>query len=259
VGDLISGWGVAASFVLIAAALALSRWRRLGLEGTIAGAAGRAALQLAVVGVVLVPVLAADAPLALSFLWVALMVVIAGETIQRRAPAVRRLRIVGYAAIGLSLATGLVVVFGLGILPLEPVALVPIAGIVVGNTMPSTVLAVRRTVAELDGSRGQIEAMLALGFPSIEARRIPVREAARTALIPQIERTKVVGLVALPGAMTGLLLAGVRPLDAVAVQLAVMYLILGAVAVSVVVVVLAMSGMAFTPDQRFVPFEPPGG
>ncbi len=254
-GDLISVWGVAASLVLIAVAVGLSRWRRLELEKTIGWAALRAAVQLGVVGVILVPVLSSDAPLAYSWLWVALMVVIAGETVQRRSPSVPGLRYIGYGALGASLATGLLVIFGLRILPLEPVSLVPIAGITLGNTLPSTVLAARRTVEELKTQSGQIEAMLALGFPALEARRRPVIDAARTALIPQIERTKVVGLVALPGAMTGLLLAGVEPLQAVAVQLAVMYLILGAVAVSVIVVVLGSAGKAFTSDQRFVPFE----
>ena len=228
--------------MLVAVSIGLSRWKRLDLEGTIAWSAVRAAVQLLAVGFILVPVLAADAPLGLSFLWILLMVVIAGETIQRRAPTVPGLRKIGYGAIGISTLTSLLVVFGLGILPLEPVALVPIAGIIVGNTMPSTVLAARRTVAELETNAGQIEAMLALGFSASEARRTVIKSAARTALVPQIERTKVVGLVALPGAMTGLLLAGVPPVEAVSVQLAVMYLILGAVAVSVIVVVLAALG-----------------
>ncbi len=253
--DPIGLWGVVASLVLVAAAIALSAWRKLGLSATISWASLRAAVQLFVVGLVLVPVLAADAPLGLSFLWIVAMVLIAAETVRHRAPGVPGLRSIGLVAIGSSLATSLLVVFGLGILPLEPVALVPIAGILVGNTMPSTVLAVRRTLEELDGKRGEIEAMLALGFSSLEARRRPVRLAARTALIPQIERTKVVGLVALPGAMTGLLLAGVDPIDAVAVQLAIMYLILGAVAVSVLVVVLAVSARAFTADARYEPLS----
>ncbi|MFQ5554748.1 MAG: iron export ABC transporter permease subunit FetB [Acidimicrobiia bacterium] len=248
--------GVAASLALIVVAIALSAWRKLGLGATITWAAAQAAIQLFAVGFILVPVLAVDAPLGLSFVWVAAMVAIAAETVQRRAPRVRGLRVVALGALGLSLATGLLVVFGLSILPLEPVAIVPVAGILVGNTMPSTVLAVSRTVEELESRKGEIEAMLALGFSSAEARRRPLRLAARTALIPQIERTKIVGLVALPGAMTGLLLAGVDPVDAVAVQLAVMYLILGAVAVSVLVVVVAVAARAFTPDGRFVPFLP---
>ena len=77
-------------------------------------------------------------------------------------------------------------------------------------------------------------------------------------MIPQIERTKVVGLIALPGAMTGLLLAGVDPVDAVVIQLIVMYLILGAAAVCVVSVVAAVSRAAVTADLRAAPWTQPG-
>ena len=250
-------WGVVASLVLVVLAVGLSIWRGLGLSATITWAATRAAVQLFAVGLVLAPLLATDAPLGLSFVWIAAMVVVAAETVRFRAPNVPGLRWVALAAIGFSSVTGLAVVFGLQILPLEPIALIPIAGILIGNTLPSTVLGVSRTVAELDGNRAEIEGMLALGFPSSEAKRRPIRAAARTALIPQIERTKVVGLVALPGAMTGLLLAGVDPVDAVALQLVVMYLILGAVAVSVLIVVLVVSAGAFTSDGRYEPFAAP--
>ena len=75
-------------------------------------------------------------------------------------------------------------------------------------------------------------------------------QSARTALIPQIERTKVVGLIALPGAMTGLLLAGVEPVDAVVVQLIVMYLILGGVALSVAIVTTATVTSALSSGLR---------
>jgi len=74
----------------------------------------------------------------------------------------------------------------------------------------------------------------------------------RTAITPQIESTRAVGLIFLPGAMTGLILAGVDPLDAVLVQMVVMYLILGSV--TVVATVVALSGVRrlFTPDQRLI-------
>jgi putative ABC transport system permease protein len=74
----------------------------------------------------------------------------------------------------------------------------------------------------------------------------------RTALLPQIESTKSVGLIALPGAMTGLILAGVDPAQAVKIQVAVMYLILGSVATSVTVVGLGLTRRLFTPDHRLV-------
>ena len=75
--------------------------------------------------------------------------------------------------------------------------------------------------------RPEVEARLALGQPWQEASKPFVRSALRTALTSQIENTKAVGLVFLPGAMTGLILAGADPVDAVLVQAAIMYLILG--------------------------------
>ena len=68
----------------------------------------------------------------------------------------------------------------------------------------------------------------------------------------QIETTKAVGLVFLPGAMTGLILAGVEPDDAVRVQAAIMFLILGAVAINVVVIGTGVTRRLFTPDHRLV-------
>lgn len=74
------------------------------------------------------------------------------------------------------------------------------------------------------------------------------QRAARSALIPQVERTKVVGLIALPGAMTGLLLAGIEPVEAVAIQLLVMFLVLGTAAVCVVSLVTAVMRASVTDE-----------
>ena len=79
-----------------------------------------------------------------------------------------------------------------------------------------------------------------------------MRGALRTTLIPQIETTKAVGLVVLPGAMTGLILAGVSPLNAVLVQAAVMYLVLGSVATTTTVVALGVQRRLFTRDHRLL-------
>ena len=78
----------------------------------------------------------------------------------------------------------------------------------------------------------------------------------RTALIPQIETTKAVGLIVLPGAMTGLILAGVDPIDAVQVQAAVMYLVLGSVATTTAVMALGIRRRLFTRDHRLVRLGP---
>ena len=106
--------------------------------------------------------------------------------------------------------------------------------------------------------RGALEGGLALGLtPRQAALPITVR-ALRTALTPQIETTKSVGLVFLPGAMTGLILAGVDPLDAVLVQVVVMYLVLGSVATTTAVVAIGLRRRLFTPDWRLVTLPPAG-
>ena len=81
----------------------------------------------------------------------------------------------------------------------------------------------------------------------------------RTALIPQIETTKAVGIVFLPGAMTGLILAGVDPVDAVLVQVVVMYLVLAAVATTTVVIGLGLQRRLFTADHRLLRIERASG
>ena len=89
--------------------------------------------------------------------------------------------------------------------------------------------------------RGQIEAMLALGFGAHASIRPQVTKAVRTALTPPIERMRMIGLVLLPGTMTGMLLAGVEPLQAVMTQMVVSFLILGGVTLTVTTVVLGCS------------------
>jgi putative ABC transport system permease protein len=153
-------------------------------------------------------------------------------------------------SIGGSTLVSLVVVFGFGVLPAEPIQLIVVAGITIGNALPATVVAADQVTRKMTEDRMQVEGLLSLGFSSKQASHYVVRESTRVALLPQIERTKIVGLVALPGAMTGLLIAGVEPIDAVVIQLVVMYLVLGTVAISSTVVAIVTAAQSFTPDQR---------
>lgn len=248
------GWGgLAASLVLVAVAVGASVAFGLGLARSILWASLRAAVQLAAVGVALGLVLADGAWAGWAWLWVAAMTVFAAATVARRAPEVAGMFAVALAACAAVVVVAMAVVFGLGIFPAEPRAIVPIGGMMVGNAMAATVVAARRIVAELSEQRLEVEARLALGQPWPEASRPYVRRAMRTAMTTQIESTKAVGLVFLPGAMTGLVLAGVDARQAVAVQLAVMYLILGSVATAVVVIGLGLVRRLFTADHRLRP------
>lgn len=247
------GWtGLAISLLLVGVAVILSMARRLGLERSIVWAAIRALVQLLIVGVALDLVLEPDRPLAWSFLWVAVMLVFAAETVRRRAPEIPELFVLTLVAFGAASIITLGVLFGLQIFELDARTLIPLAGLMVGNSMTASVVVARRVYEEFRDKRAEVEARLALGQTSTEAARPYVRSALRTALIPQIETTKAVGLVFLPGAMTGLILAGVEPIDAVQVQAAVMYLVLGSAATTTSVIALGVQRRLFTRDHRLV-------
>lgn len=252
------GWtGLAASLALIAFVIVLSIVQRLGLERSIAWSATRALAQLLAVGYALTFIIDPDRPVAFAWAWVALMVTVAAVTVQHRAREVPGIFPLALLGTGASAAVSLGVIFAFGIFPMEGKTVVPLAGMMIGNSMTATVVASRRIVAELTDKRGEVEARLALGQPWQQAARSYVREALRTAMLPVIEQTKVVGLISLPGAMTGLILAGVDPAEAVKIQAAIMYLILGSVATTTSVIGLGVTRRLFTADHRLVPRRRP--
>jgi putative ABC transport system permease protein len=252
------GWtGLAASLVLVAIAVVVSMVQRLDLERSIIWASIRALVQLLAVGYALVYIIDPDRPVIAAWAWVVLMIAIAALTVQNRAKEVPRIFGLAFLATGASAAVSLGVIFALHIFPMEGRTVVPLAGMMIGNTMAATVVAARRIVAELTDKRAEVESRLALGQPWRDAARPYVREALRTAVLPQIEQTKIVGLIALPGTMTGLVLAGVDPADAVKTQAAVMYLILGSVPTTVTVIGLGLTRRLFTPDHRLIPLTRP--
>lgn len=241
-----------ASLSLVAVAVAISIYLKLGFERSIITASARAAVQLGIVGLLLALLIESEWDEALAAVWIAAMVVIASVVTGWRARS-REIMPAAAAAIGIATAISLAIVFGFRILPADPIQLVVVAGITIGNALSATVVAADQVNTQINEHRLRIEGLLALGLDSGQAALFIVREATRVALLPQIERTKVVGLVALPGAMVGLLIAGVEPMDAVVIQLVVMFLVLGTVAVSGTVVALATARKAFTPDQRLRP------
>lgn len=245
--------GLATSLVLIVVGIVLSRVQRLELEVPIVIAVARAMVQLLIVGVALQLVIDEGRPLAWAWLWVAVMAVFAASTVQRRVPRLPGVFAAGLVAFALSLGVSLLVTFGFGIFPLEARALVPVSGMIVGNAMTGSVVAARSLSDAIADRRLDIEARLALGLSKWLAIRPTLRAALRLGLVPQIESTKAVGIVFLPGAMTGLILAGVDPADAVLIQAALLFLILGSVAVNVTVIGLVGAASAFTPDHRLVP------
>jgi putative ABC transport system permease protein len=120
-----------------------------------------------------------------------------------------------------------------GVVPATGIAVIPMAGILIGGTMTATALAGRRALDELRTRRGEVEAALSLGLLPRDAAMEVARPTAAQALVPALDQTRTVGLVTLPGAFVGMLLGGATPLQAGAVQVLVLLLLLAVETVAV--------------------------
>lgn len=223
--------GVAASVVLVALAALIALRQHLGITRELLWASLRAFVQLLAVGAALT-ILFDRAGLLGALLWVAGMVVIAGVVAAGRAKSLPHSKRTAWISIGLGTATTLGILLVLGVVQPEPIVVVPVGGMVVSGAMTAAAMTMRQIAASAMNDRPAIEARLALGQSGSEAFAPFLRGGVRTALVPAIDSTKVVGLIALPGAMTGLILAGVSPVDAIRYQIVVMYMLLAAAALS---------------------------
>ncbi len=222
---------------LLALAAVAGRVSGLGQERSIVRAVVRATVQLAVVSSVVVSVvqsLWSSAAFAVLMLGVAALTC-AGRVTGR---TVRQPGLVGRTLLfGLPLAAGVLPVVLLvllsGAVPLTGIAVVPVAGIIIGGTMNATSLAGRRLLDELQQRRGEVEAALSVGLLPRDAILEITRFRAATALVPALDQTRTVGLVSLPGAFVGVLLGGGSALQAGAAQLLVLVGLLAAEVIAV--------------------------
>ena len=223
-------WGVAMSLVLVLVAAYVVRRQRLGLERDIAEATVRAAVQLVAIGLLLGVILEAGVPAALA--WVAGMVALAGATAGRRARGLPRSVRAATIGVGAAAVATLGLLVGTGVVESQARIVLPLGGMVVSAAMQGASITLTRIRDEAVSARALIEARLALGLPGTAAFAPHLRLALRSAMQPAIDQTKVVGLVTLPGAMTGLIIAGVSPMVAIRYQIVVMYMFLGAGAIA---------------------------
>jgi putative ABC transport system permease protein len=222
---------VAASLALVAIAIAVSFWRRAELEQDIAVAVVRSFLQLTAVGYVIQAIFDTHS-LWLVVALLAGMVGFGAWTARGRAKAVPGAT--GPILLGLAVAAAVTLglVLALGVFKAEPRYLVPVGGMVIGNSMTAVAVALNRLADEMHEGRRQIEAMLALGATSFQAARATLARSLRSGMIPLVDSTKTTGIVFFPGTMVGMLVAGAEPVDAVRLQIVLLWVLLGAVALS---------------------------
>jgi putative ABC transport system permease protein len=235
--------------ILVILALAATAVAALGRIGTAPGfltASVRAVLQLGAVSLVIAAVVRSGW---LTAGFVTLMYAVAVYTSARR---VTRDRSGAWVAVPIAVGAAPVLglVLGTGVVPLTGIAVIPIAGILIGNAMTATSLAGRRCLTDLRDRHGEYEAALALGFLERDAGVEICRPAGAQALVPVLDQTRTVGLVTLPGAFVGVLLGGGSPVQAGATQVLVLIGLLATEAVAVLIVVELAARRVLVSPQR---------
>jgi putative ABC transport system permease protein len=244
---------VAALLIIVNAAISLVL--RLGLERSLLIASIRTILQLLLIGFVLDWVFHVER----SFVVAAMLTVmtsVAGYTAFTRS---------GYAYAGMLIDTMVAVwasswlILGFAMFAVlqgarswhDPQYAIPLLGMILGNTLNGITLGLAGILDGLRSGREQIETLLSLGASRWEAAREPIQKALITATTPVINSMMVVGIVSLPGMMTGQLLAGVAPIQAVKYQIVIMFLIASATALGSIGVVLLSYRRLFSRHHQF--------
>lgn len=247
---------LALAYGLILLSTALARLRRIGQERQLIWASLRMILQLLAVGYLLQLVFSVRSP------WLTLLILVVmtgfalqvmGARIKDRMP--RFYQVTGSSiVIGCGAVTFYFCLLVVGYSPwYDPRYLIPLAGMIIGNSMNGASLAAERLAAEMRERHDEIETALCLGATCRQAVEPALKTAFRAALIPTMNTMAATGIVALPGMMTGQILSGTAPIIAVRYQIAIMCAITGAVAITAFLILLQGYRHYFTAAHQLKP------
>jgi putative ABC transport system permease protein len=225
----------------------------LGLEKRLLVAATRAVVQLTVLGWILVPLFAWRTwwlVLPLTLVMTGLAAWEATRRVDRKVPG-----ILGGAFLGMLVGAGGTAAWATLVLlrpePLwDPRYLIPLVGMVLGNALTGVSLGLDRALVRLDEGRGEVELLLGLGATRWQAARPVAREALRTGMIPILNAMAAVGLITIPGMMTGQILGGTDPVLAARYQALILFLIAAAVAAGTGIAVAVVLMVALDGEHR---------
>lgn len=241
---------------LMAGAIALAAWQRLDLGWTLVIATGRTVLQLAAVGYFLAAVFAWRNPwavLAVLGVMSAIATVVARNRISKK---MTRLLPLVLGSLLVSTALTMVYTTALVLRPetwYEPRYVIPLTGIVLGNAMNAASIAGDRLVSSLQQNRIEIETHLSLGATPEQAIAAYRRAAIKVGTIPTVNAMMVVGIVTLPGIITGQLLSGADPLNAAAYQMLIMFMLAFSTLVTAMLVTAGLRRRFFNAAAQFIP------
>lgn len=248
----LSLWDLVTVYSLLLMSIGLAHLLKAGQSKDIFWSGLRMFVQLLVIGYVLHLIFALKTPLPVLLI----LIIMIGFSVQTIGARVKTkmphfYRVVGTAILfGCGGMTFFFCSLVIGLEPwYDPRYLIPLAGMIIGNSMTGASLAVERLAAEFRERRDEIETALCLGGSIQTVSETAVSSAFRAALIPSVNAMAAMGLVFLPGMMTGQILSGTEPLIAVKYQIAIMCVITGSVSLTTFLILKLGYRAYFTPYQ----------
>ena len=237
------------SLLLVGFAIGISRFWKLDVAKDMALGSVRAFIQLVAVGYALNFIFDMKS-VWLILLAIVIMIVVGAQTASSKVKNIKgSFTLVLFAMSSGSLLTiGLMIAFD--IISFEARYVIPLSGMIIGNSMNASALTIDRICSDVTSNKLALETSLALGKSWRAASKKYIKASTVTGMISIINAMKTIGIVALPGAMTGMILAGADPLDAVLLQIIVMYMLLFAVAVTSVLTVEMTVRRFFTANDQ---------
>lgn len=219
------------SSALLVVAIFISYKEELGLGKDIVIAGVRAVIQLFFIGFVLEYIFAVDNTV-LTLVMVAFMISNAAYNSHKRSNNMPNSLFISFASIGTGTVATLVILVLTGAIELVPSQVVPITGMIASNAMVGVGLTFTSLDKQFKAQRQQIQEMLSLGATPKQASKNIISDSIKNGMAPTIDSTKTVGLVSLPGMMSGLIFAGVEPTAAIRYQIVVMFMLVAVTSLS---------------------------
>ncbi|HHV42180.1 MAG TPA: iron export ABC transporter permease subunit FetB [Clostridiaceae bacterium] len=220
---------ISSSLVLVT--LFFSYWQKLKLEKEIIIGVVRAVIQLVIVGYILEYIFGYENP-AFTTLLLLFMIFNAAYNASKRGREVKNALPISFLSIIVGTTVTLLVLVLSKTIRYEPYQIIPVSGMIIGNSMVALGLCYKQIAADFKNKREEVETKLSLGADILPSSIEIIRNSIKTGMLPTIDSAKTLGIVSLPGMMTGLILAGTPPLEAIKYQIMVTFMLLSTTSIS---------------------------
>jgi len=220
--------------ILILIPIIISYKEHLGIEKDIVISILRAVIQLVLVGYVLDVIFNLKKPV-FTMILVLIMIVNAALNTKKRGDKIDNVVMISFVSILIGSFITIVVLVLLGLIKFTPNEIIPIAGMIISNSMIAIGLSYRNLNNSFESKKSEVEVKLSLGANIKEASEKILAESIKIAIMPTIDSAKTLGIVSLPGMMTGLILGGASPLMAIKFQIMVTFMILSSASISTMI------------------------